>query len=135
MTRVAHFLGDRHHRHLEDEYFISAGRPSRRRSTTEKRRSPRKRDILNYEYFIDGNHPRAIPRRRWNSLFPRIFHVVPYPFSSSLSFLFSLFYFIASLKVERAKWLCHFTIIGAAEREKETEKKKKIEMYKREAEY
>lgn len=64
-------------------------------------------------------------------LFPRIFYLV---LSLSSFLFFHLFYFIASLKVERAKWLAHFAIIGALKK-KRKKREKKGEMYKREAEY
>lgn len=47
---------------LEDEYFISL---LFRLFHRWERHEERGKNILNYEYFIDGNHPRAISR--WNS--------------------------------------------------------------------
>lgn len=55
-------------------------------------------------------------------LFSRIFYLVLFPL---LIPFFRLFYPIASLKVERAKWLAHFAIIGAAKKKKETGTEKK----------
>lgn len=64
--RVTHFLGPTSSSSWEWIFHLS-NVPSRLNKREKKRRRDWKSDILNYEYFIDGNHPRAIPRRRWNS--------------------------------------------------------------------
>lgn len=61
--RAAHFLGPTSSSSREWIFHLErSSRPNER-----EKGETWKRDILNYEYFIDGNHPRAIPRRRWNS--------------------------------------------------------------------
>jgi len=79
---------------------------------TKREREGRTRGALNYEYFIGGNHPRAILRFESDptirTLRRRILFPVP---ASFFSILFPISVH-ASFKVERAKWLARFDIGG-----------------------
>lgn len=116
--RVAHFLGPTSS--SSREWIFHLERPSRPSEREKERRGLKEGHIK--LWIFHQRKSSASDSASPMELFSRIFYLVLFPL---LIPFFRLFYPIASLKVERAKWLAHFAIIGAAKKKKETGTEKK----------